>query len=114
MRGGDGITKVFLHKGNEDFIVVIESAEILNKWKKDSSIPLTDVVNGFKIFTTHKQGAQGVLDNAPKRLLEDVFGTSNEDDVIKAILSEGQLQHSSTQARESSTNDTMGSMVSHR
>jgi len=114
MRGVDQVNKVFLSKGGEDFIVLVENAETLKKWKKDTSIPLIDVVNGFKIFTTHKQGAQGVLDSASKATLEDAFGTSNVDDAIKAILREGQLQTSGAQARESSTNDTIGSMGNHR
>ncbi|KAF3939818.1 hypothetical protein ABW19_dt0203435 [Dactylella cylindrospora] len=114
MRGGDQVNKVFLSKGGEDFIVLVENSDIYNKWKKDSSIPLTDVVNGFKIFTTHKQGAQGVLDSASKSTLEGAFGTKNEDDVIKAILTEGQLQTTTSATREGSTNDSMGSMANHR
>ncbi|EWC43459.1 hypothetical protein DRE_07569 [Drechslerella stenobrocha 248] len=114
MRGGDNVTKVYLKKGGEDFIVLIEDAATLTKWKSDSSIPLTQVVNGFKVFTTRKQGAQGILDSASKSTMEGAFGTSNEDEVIKTILKEGQLQTSSSASRESSTNDSIGSMGSHR
>ncbi|KAF3924285.1 hypothetical protein ABW21_db0206266 [Orbilia brochopaga] len=94
MRGGDKVTKVYLQKGGEDFIVMVESHDMLQKWKKDSSTPLIDVVDGFSVFTTHKHGAQGVLDSASKSTLEDAFGTSNTDDVIQIILREGQVQTS--------------------
>jgi len=114
MRGGTQVNKVFLSKGGDDFIVLVENAENLRKWKKDSSISLTDVVDGFKIFTTNKHGAQGVLDTPSKSTLEGAFGTKNEDEIIKTILLEGQLQSSSAATRESSTNDSIGSMANHR
>lgn len=49
----NNINKVHLNKGGEDFVVLVESGEELNRWKSDSSIPLAQVVDGFKIFTTH-------------------------------------------------------------
>jgi ribosome maturation protein Sdo1 len=112
--GGKQISKVHLTRGGEDFIVIVEDTESFNKWKSDSSIPLIDVVNGFNIFTTHGHGAQGVLDTASKATLDSAFGTSNVDDVIKTILQDGQLQNTTASARESSTNDSIGSLSSHR
>jgi hypothetical protein len=53
-RGTGEQTRVVYQGNNEDFIVFIESTEQLQKWRKDPSIPLADVVNGFKIFITHK------------------------------------------------------------
>lgn len=53
-RGNAAQTKVH-HKGNtEDFIVFIESNEDLKKWKSDKSIPLAQVMSGWKVFVTHK------------------------------------------------------------
>ncbi|KAF3205859.1 hypothetical protein TWF106_001013 [Orbilia oligospora] len=111
MRGADKVSKVYLQKNNEDFIVLVEDKESLNKWKGDSSVPLTDVINGFKVFTTHRQGAQGVLDSASNAILDASFGTHKVDDIIPVILREGQLQVTSGgQDRGSSTNDSKGSM----
>jgi Shwachman-Bodian-Diamond syndrome (SBDS) protein len=42
----------------------------------------------------HRHGAQGVLDAAPKQMLDNEFGTSNEDEVMIKILEGGELQHS--------------------
>ena len=53
-RGNVGITKVFYKGQDEDFIVFVDSAEDLEKWKKDSSIPLAQVASSFKIMITHK------------------------------------------------------------
>jgi hypothetical protein len=53
-RGNDSQTKVH-HKGkNDDFIVFVESAAAVQEWKKDKSVPLAQVVNGWKVFITHK------------------------------------------------------------
>lgn len=86
------VTKVFYKGETDDFIVFVESAEDLAKWKKDRSIPLAQVVDAFQIMVTHKHGAQGQFDVASKASLENEFGTSNEDEIIKKILEEGQVQ----------------------
>ena len=53
-RGNAAVTKVFYKGSDEDFIVFVDSADDLSAWKKDSSIPLAQVVNSFKIMITHK------------------------------------------------------------
>jgi len=112
-RGGAAITKCHLAKGDEDFIVLVESSDIVKKWKGDRTIPLVDVVSAFKIFTTNKQGTQGTLDTAGKGLLENSFGTSNEDDVIKEILEKGSVQEGEGETRQASKNDSHGAMAGH-
>ncbi|KAI9875254.1 MAG: hypothetical protein M1823_007517 [Watsoniomyces obsoletus] len=112
-RGNVGVTKVFFKGNTEDFIVFVESVEDLAKWKQDSSIPLAQVVDSFKIMITHKHGAQGQLDGASKATLENEFGTSNEDECIKQILQKGQVQKSENHERGGDRNDTMGSRIAH-
>lgn len=51
-RGNDQQTKVHFKGSNEDFFVFVESAEALKNWKNDSTIPLAEVVNGWKVFVT--------------------------------------------------------------
>lgn len=53
-RGNDTASKVFYKGKSEDFVVFVDDVEILKKWKGDRSIPLADVVNGWKIFVTHR------------------------------------------------------------
>jgi hypothetical protein len=53
-RGNAPVTKVHFKGKTEDFIVFVDSAQDLEAWKKDSSIPLAQVVNSFKIMVTHK------------------------------------------------------------
>jgi hypothetical protein len=51
-RGNAGNTKVFYQGSSEGFVVFVESEELVRKWKEDKSIPMTEVVAGFKILTS--------------------------------------------------------------
>lgn len=53
-RGNVAVTKVHYKGTTEDFIVFVDSPDDLAAWKKDSSVPLAQVVNSFKIMITHK------------------------------------------------------------
>lgn len=43
------------------------------------------------LIRCHRHGNQGVMDTASKGQLEDEFGTSNEDEVVKQILEKGSI-----------------------
>ncbi|KAE8147492.1 ribosome maturation protein [Aspergillus avenaceus] len=107
-RANESTSKVFYKGNSEDFIVFVDGIQILNNWRKDRSIPLADVVNGWKIFVTHKHGTQGILDGASKGILESEFGTSNEDDCIIKILENGDYQSSVTKERQGDTDVSNG------
>jgi len=109
-RGNATQVKV-LHKGkDEDFIVFVDSVAELNAWKKDRSIPLAQVVSGFKIMISHKHGAQGVLDGASKATLDNEFGTSNDDECIIQILEKGEVQQTQAAERGGSRNESKGTL----
>jgi ribosome maturation protein Sdo1 len=91
-RGETQQTKVHF-KGSDDFVIFIDDVETYKKWKTDKSIPLAHFISSFKIFCTHGQGLQGTLDAASKAALENEFGTSVDDDVIKQILEKGVTQN---------------------
>ena len=38
----------------DDFIIFIDSADAMQKWKTDKTIPLAQVVQSFKVFTTRR------------------------------------------------------------
>lgn len=54
MRGDHTITKVHYQGNDDDFIVYAENKQAVQDWQKDRSIPLAQVVAGFKIFVSHK------------------------------------------------------------
>ncbi|KAJ8603696.1 hypothetical protein MRB53_042077 [Persea americana] len=91
MRGNDQQVKVHFKGAEDDFIIFVDSAKAVSDWKADKSVPLAQVVSGWKIFVTHKQGTQGILDGASKGSLESEFGTSKDDDVVAQILEKGQI-----------------------
>ncbi|KAK0618375.1 ribosome maturation protein [Bombardia bombarda] len=109
-RGGTIQTKVHYKGNDEDFVVFLDSTDDYKKWLSDKSIPLAQVVSSFKIFVTHKHGAQGTFDGASKGALESEFGTSVDDEVIKQILEKGTLQESQMAERQGSKNDSNGAL----
>ncbi|KAJ4375518.1 hypothetical protein N0V86_007050 [Didymella sp. IMI 355093] len=114
MARGEAMTCKVHYKGKaEDFIIFVESAEAVQNWKGDSSIPLAQVVDGFKILVTDNHGTQGIMNTASKGTLENEFGTSNEDEVIKQILQKGDIQSTKSNERQGDTNDTKGPMQAH-
>jgi hypothetical protein len=50
-----------------------------------------------------RHGKQGILNTASKQQLENEFGTSKEDDVVKKILTEGSVQSSEVRTPSPST-----------
>ena len=55
--------------------MIASSAEAVEKYRKDSSTPLVDVLDSFDIFVTGKHGSQGVLARASKGQIENEFST---------------------------------------
>jgi hypothetical protein len=53
-RGDVNHVKVHYRGNDEDFIVFLDSVEDYQKWLKDRSVPLAQVVSSFKVFTTHR------------------------------------------------------------
>jgi len=53
-RGNAEQVKVHFKGKEDDYVVIVESGEAVRNWKGDRSIPLAQVVDGFKIFVTHK------------------------------------------------------------
>ncbi|KAI1208897.1 shwachman-Bodian-diamond syndrome protein [Annulohypoxylon truncatum] len=104
--------KVHYKGKDEDFIIFIDDLETYKKWKSDKSIPMAHFISTFQVFVTHKQGTQGQMDGASKATLDNEFGVSNEDEVIKKILDSGSLQESEFPERQGPKNDAQqGSIV---
>ncbi|KAL8745656.1 MAG: hypothetical protein Q9190_002233 [Brigantiaea leucoxantha] len=99
-RGNATQSKVHYQGKDEDFVIMVDDVEAVQNWKDDRSIPLAQVVSGFKIFVTHKHGAQNAYDGASKATLENEFGTSNEDECMIKILEGGTLQATEVGASE--------------
>jgi hypothetical protein len=53
MRGEVTRTKVVYKGAHENFIVFIDGVPEFRRWQGDKSVPLSQVVSSFKVFTTH-------------------------------------------------------------
>jgi len=84
----------------------------VKEWKEDKSVPLAQVVSGWKIFCTHKHGAQGILDAASHASLDSEFGSHNEEEVVKQILEKGDVQETKGSGKDGDKNASNGPGVS--
>ncbi|KAF9886860.1 hypothetical protein FE257_010983 [Aspergillus nanangensis] len=107
-RANETVSKVFYKGSTDDFIVLVDDVQILDKWRNDSTIPLVDVVNGFDIFATNNHGTQGILERVANSSLENEFGTSNKDKCIVEILKKGDYQSSLARENNGNTNVANG------
>ncbi|KAL8900958.1 MAG: hypothetical protein Q9207_005438 [Kuettlingeria erythrocarpa] len=112
-RGNASQSKVHYQGKVDDFVIMVDDIKSVQNWKDDRSIPLAHVVSGFKIFVTHKHGAQNAHDTASKQTLENEFGTHNEDECIIKILEGGTLQETEASERQGPKNETMGPRQAH-
>jgi len=53
-RGNVPQCKVIFKGSTDSFVVFVEGEQAVKDWKNDRSVPLAQVVAGFKIFQTHK------------------------------------------------------------
>jgi hypothetical protein len=52
---GDTRQSKVLYKGrSEDFVIFVADINATQNWRKDHSIPLAQVMDGWKIFTSHQ------------------------------------------------------------
>ncbi|KAJ6070754.1 ribosome maturation protein [Penicillium canescens] len=86
-------SKVFYKGRSEDFVIFVADTTAMQNWRKDHSIPLAQVMDGWKIFTAHQHhGPQGMHNEASRITLEQEFGTSDCREVIFHILEKGESQ----------------------
>ncbi|KAI3403450.1 hypothetical protein KGF56_003734 [Candida oxycetoniae] len=107
---GNSPHKLFYKGTDNDFVIFVDDANLFARYKKgDKTIPLIDIVSIFKVFINRQGGVDGILDEASKQDLNNNFGTSNIDQVIKIILDKGSDKSSSDFAtQENSRNDSLG------
>ncbi|KAI8092192.1 ribosome maturation protein [Gilbertella persicaria] len=86
----DHAVKVVYKGADSNEFFVIANADMVTKWKSDKTVPLVDVVQSFDVFTTTNKSNTGEYISPSKGLLESTFNTTNVDDIVKKILSEGE------------------------
>ncbi|KAL5365851.1 DUF1960-domain-containing protein [Aspergillus floccosus] len=107
-RGNTMQAKVFYKGRTEDFVIMVEDATAVREWRRDHSTPLAHVLDGWKIFTSHQHGPQGIHDEASRATVEHEFGSSNVDEAIFTILNEGEIQENVNTERQGIRNESQG------
>jgi len=75
------------------YFIYVSDQEMVEKWKKDKSVPMVDVVESFDVFEIPQGGNTGHVDRPSRQELHSVFGTSDEHEIIAKILNEGHALH---------------------
>ena len=71
-------------------MVMMVDDDMLLKYQKDPSIPLAQVVDSFDVYK-YDAGRSGRLGRPSKQEIVDTFGTSNDDEIVKFMLENGQV-----------------------
>jgi len=91
-----GISKVVYKPDStstDEFIVIVTDQPSYQKWLEgDTTIPLVDFVDSFDVFHTNGQGNQGLLQRPSKQMLDTIFETHKDVDVLEVILKKGNLK----------------------
>lgn len=100
-------TRVFYKGQNEDFIVFLDDLEAMEKYKTDSTIPMSQFLGSFDVFKSYTGGASGKLEKASKQELAEEFGDFGDvvNDVIPVIISKGQIQNNSNLSKRKKSID---------
>lgn len=78
---------------NQKFEIIVDP-ELALDYKKGKEIPLSDIVEGFIVFHNASKGVK-----ASEVILEQIFETSNPEEIAKIILSKGALQLTQAQRK---------------
>ncbi|KAJ1919398.1 hypothetical protein H4219_001990 [Mycoemilia scoparia] len=76
---------------NNEFIIYAIPGQT-QKWKKDSTIPLVEVVESFDIFDSSSGGNSGIKSRPSKGVLMSAFNTDKDVDIVTQILKNGQVK----------------------
>jgi ribosome maturation protein SDO1 len=71
---------------NQKFEIIVDPEAAL-KYKKGDDVPLSDVVEGFIVFENASKG-----EKASETILEQIFESTNETEIVQTILDKGALQ----------------------
>lgn len=82
-------TKVIYRSGETEFFIITNPG-MVDKWRNDKTIPLINVVQNFDVYTTSTGSNTGEAILPSNGILESAFNTTNKDEIVKKIATEGE------------------------
>ncbi|KAG9299827.1 hypothetical protein G9A89_003371 [Geosiphon pyriformis] len=80
---------IFKANGERGEFFVFGNPDLVLKWRQDKTIPLIETIQSFDVFETVNGGNEGIAGRPSKQRLENAFGTTNTEEIIKQILEQG-------------------------
>lgn len=80
--------------GNQKFEIIVDPEQALKYRKGEEKILLNDIVEGYVVFHNATKG-----ERASETILEQTFGTSNQEEIVETILQKGALQLTQSQRK---------------
>jgi ribosome maturation protein Sdo1 len=74
--------------------VLIVDEDSYNRHRSGQDIPLAEIVDTFSIFKYENPGNSGTLERPSQRELEEVFGMTEPDGLVRYMLANGKLHGS--------------------
>jgi ribosome maturation protein Sdo1 len=71
------------------FVLMVDQEMYDQRKRHGKSIPLADVVESFVLYKYEHPGRQGKLSRPNKREIQEVFGTTRDDDIAEFMLEHG-------------------------
>jgi hypothetical protein len=72
-------------------MVLMVHPDQLERYRKDKSTPLVEVVDSFQVFKYETPGHSGKLAHPSRAELKNTFGSTNETEIVEFMLEHGQL-----------------------
>ena len=78
---------------NQKFEIIVDPEAALN-YKKGDDVPISEIVEGYIIFHNATKG-----EKASSAILEQIFETDNEEEIVSTIIDKGALQLTQAQRK---------------
>jgi ribosome maturation protein Sdo1 len=90
---GDVADRVIYKADNGEEFFVFANPFMVEKWRKDRTVPLTDVVQTFDVFTVDSGGNQGIATRPSAQRIANAMNVETVDDAVRFIVENGTVRH---------------------
>ena len=92
-------------------MVLMVHTDQLERYRKDKTVPLVEVVDSFEVFKYETPGHSGKLAHPSKAELKNCFGTTNETEIVQFMLENGHLGKHKPSPKTEEKEDTVSHLL---